>query len=223
MPGPRSSATARSSTATPAARRRSASSASSPAGPSVRRVTSSLHARSSSARCTPVGPRSSTPRGFSRTSQPWQNGQWNTAPPQRSAIPGLSGWRYSMPPASRTRRADSRRPSPSSSTKPRLPARAPGRPRSLPRFAPRRTGRPRARRARGVEGSAGGRPSWPSSPPMPCAGRLLCPPASTTRVRRRARPSTRAALNPAAPPPTTMQSHISSMGAWCWIAALLPT
>ena len=37
--------------------------------------------------------------------------------------------------------------------------------------------------------------------------RLLCPPTSRTKVRRRARPSTSAALSPAAPPPTTTQSY----------------
>ena len=38
--------------------------------------------------------------------------------------------------------------------------------------------------------------------------RLLCSSASITTVRRRARPSTRAALNPAAPAPTTAHSHL---------------
>ncbi len=50
---------------------------------------------------------------------------------------------------------------------------------------------------------------------MPCAGRLLCRPASTTSVRRRARPSTSAALSPAAPPPTTMQSQVFDTRSSC--------
>ena len=50
---------------------------------------------------------------------------------------------------------------------------------------------------------------------MPCAGRLLCPPASTTSVRRRARPSTSAALSPAAPAPTTMQSQVFDTRSSC--------
>ena len=45
---------------------------------------------------------------------------------------------------------------------------------------------------------------------MPWASRLLWPPASMTSVRCRARPSTSAALRPAAPAPTTMQSQVVS-------------
>jgi hypothetical protein len=41
----------------------------------------------------PGAPRSSTPSGWSRTSQPWQNGQWNTERPHRSTIPGSPGKR----------------------------------------------------------------------------------------------------------------------------------
>ena len=74
----------------------------------------------------------------------------------------------------------------------------------------RRAGRRRRRRRPAREparrSSAGGVPSWPSSPPMCAAARLLCPPRSSTSVRRRARPSTMAALSPATPPPTTTQS-----------------
>ena len=44
---------------------------------------------------------------------------------------------------------------------------------------------------------------------MPSAARLLCSPASRTNTRYRARPSTSAALSPAAPPPMTMQSHMA--------------
>lgn len=46
---------------------------------------------------------------------------------------------------------------------------------------------------------------------MPAADRLLWPTASITRVRCLARPSTSAALSPAAPPPTTTQSHSRSI------------
>ena len=76
---------------------------------------------------------------------------------------------------------------------------------------PRRSGTSPVPRGRFRTAAAGGRPSCPSSPPIPCAARLLCSPASTTSVRRLARPSTSAALSPAAPPPTTTQSHSLSM------------
>ena len=50
---------------------------------------------------------------------------------------------------------------------------------------------------------------------MPWATRLLWPPASMTSVLCRARPSTSAALKPAAPAPTTVQSHgVSMWSSW---------
>ena len=68
---------------------------------------------------------------------------------------------------------------------------------------------PQARRSRlpsnPILGSA---PAHRSRPPMPSAGRLLCDPPSTTSVRGRARPRTRAALRPAAPLPTTVTPRL---------------
>ena len=52
---------------------------------------------------------------------------------------------------------------------------------------------------------------------MWAAARLLWFPASTTSVFRLALPSTRAALRPAAPPPTTTQSNGSRDVVWAAI------
>ena len=66
--------------------------------------------------------------------------------------------------------------------------------------------------------SAGGVPSRAKSPCTASAGALRGAPASTTSTLRRARPSIRPALRPAAPPPMTTTSYsvvISSMTRGC--------
>ena len=65
--------------------------------------------------------------------------------------------------------------------------------------------RPRLRRAARL----GGIPSRDRKPCMWAAGAFRGSPASITATRRLARPSTRAALRPAAPPPTTTTSYVS--------------
>ena len=132
-----------------------------------------------------------------RCSQPWQNGQWKTESPQRSS--GRGRRRSGSPsrsPAARVLAALA------VEREARLGAASP----CLAELDARVLGRALLgpwRRSR-----RGGVPSLPSSPPMPCAGRLLWPPASITSVLRRARPRTSAALSPAAPPPTMMQSQV---------------
>ena len=61
--------------------------------------------------------------------------------------------------------------------------------------------------ASGGERSSGEEWSWPSTPCMCAEKRLRGSPPSTTRTRRRERPSISAALRPALPPPTMMTSH----------------
>src|SRR5690606_18973283 len=68
--------------------------------------------------------------------------------------------------------------------------------------------------------SPGGVPSWPSRPWTPSAGALRGSPLSTTTTDRRERPSWRAPLRPAGPPPITTTSTTPSgrssgrSGAW---------
>ena len=54
--------------------------------------------------CTASWSAPSTPSGRSRTSHPWQYGQWSRSFPQRSRIPGVSGRTSRSPVASSTRR-----------------------------------------------------------------------------------------------------------------------
>ncbi len=58
-----------------------------------------------SAWCTLSALDASTPKGSSRTSQPWQNGQCSTSLPKRSATPGTSGSSSFSPVATISRRA----------------------------------------------------------------------------------------------------------------------
>ena len=188
-------------------------------GPSVSSTTFSLQPRNSSALCTARSPRQSTANGSSRTSQPWQKGQWKTDFPHNSARPGSAGGRYAIPVASTTRRARSRLPSASPSMNP------PSTP-SAETTSPVRTstlGYVASSRLPIAYSSAGARPSCPRRPPIPCAAGLLWCPASTTSVRRLARPSTKAALSPAAPPPTIAQSHPTSMTRACRRRSKLPS
>ena len=137
-----------------AARRRRlpppAASASSGRARPDRRCTASRHRSrlAGGAPDAPVGAAVEHPSGRSRTSQPWQKGQWKTEPPQRSSIPGSAGRRYSMPVASSTLRVRLARRRPARGRSRRRGAR---RSRPRPRAA-RRSGRPRAPRACRVEG-----------------------------------------------------------------------
>ena len=70
-----------------------------------KKTTSSDHWRSSCAWSTEPGSVPSTPIGWSRTSQPWQYGQWRKSRPQRSRAPGMSGSSSTAPVASSSRRA----------------------------------------------------------------------------------------------------------------------
>ena len=89
------------------------------ASPSAKKTTSSDHWRTSWACATASGVPPSTPRGWSRTSYPWQYGQWSRSRPHRSRTPGMSGSSSRSPVVTRTRRARSARPSARVTSKPR--------------------------------------------------------------------------------------------------------
>ncbi len=85
-------------------------------------MTSFDHRDTISAWCTPAALDASTPKGSSRTSQPWQNGQCSTSRPNRSATPATSGISSFSPVATMIRRA--RTLPPRSSVTVKSPARA---------------------------------------------------------------------------------------------------
>ena len=165
----------------------------------TRRVRSSAprRRRSSHAASAPDGRRGrhwpSTASGWSRTSQPWQNGQWNTDRPHSAARPG--DLRRPVLHARRQQHASRPFATPSAELEdePVVVAHA------ADDASPVRTSTLgyAASSARPISySSAGGRPSCPSRPPIPCAARLLWFPSSTTSVRRRARPSTKRGTQP---------------------------
>src|SRR5437016_4073512 len=81
-------------------------------------MTSSDHCRRRWAWSTEPGPVPSTPIDCSRTSPPWQYGQWRKSRPQRSRAPGMSGSSSTAPAARSSRRARTVRPPASPTVKP---------------------------------------------------------------------------------------------------------
>ncbi len=71
----------------------------------AKNTTSSDHWRTSSAWSTEPGMVPRTPRGWSRTSQPWQYGQCRRSRPHRSRTPGRSGISSRTPVVTSSRRA----------------------------------------------------------------------------------------------------------------------
>ena len=84
----------------------------------AKKTTSSDHCRTSCACSTEPGTVPRTPSGWSRTSQPWQYGQWRRSRPHRSRTPGMSGSSSRAPVATRSRRAFKTRPPARRSVKP---------------------------------------------------------------------------------------------------------
>ena len=157
------------------------------------------------------------PIGSSRTSQPWQYGQCTTPRPQCSASPGTSGSTSRRPVATSTRRACSVAPSARVTVKRRSPS-ADGAAGPAVTTSPDATraavaGGPRSRPR--SSSSAGGVPSWPSSPCTPSAGALRGVPLSITTTERRERASISAPFSPAAPPPITTASTVPAGSSPC--------
>ena len=83
----------------------------------VNRTTSLDSWLNSSAWCVAMGPDAMTPIAWSRTSQPWQYGQWMTWSPHSSRTPGTSGSSSTSPVVTSRRRAATVSPPASVSTK----------------------------------------------------------------------------------------------------------
>ena len=143
---------------------------------------------------------------WSRTSQPWQYGQCSTSRPHRSRSPGTSGSSSARPVVTSRRRARTRLPSARVTANP-SPSRS--RRRHLAGLDPAAVAA--HLRAARREQLAGRRALAAQVVVHAAAGALRGSPASTTSTERRDRASISAPLSPAAPPPITTTSYLSSM------------